>query len=472
MNINDYVNKLWASLLADDVPSDFGNVTYYGLLKDTLLLFKKLNEEWEIKKDGFNEQIDSAVKILNSAIELLNSVDTSVDELNAKYSEFVSTVNTEITRFENETNSKIEQLSSSIGETINEYMNSPEFESKINEKISEILEGSGFKELIQGIIAETQIEFRKVNVSGSNASSFRNALAINGALLRKSTSDRYQTMEKDIIFNNALGIRSKMNNNSILTILMLSSSNIFNIGSVAVDMVINSKSRPNLLINNNQQKMAFLSDLINYIDRTNPFIPATSIFKIGQRMAIQSNSDNNTVILGDYDYTTCLAVKDINSRPKMKTKNGVNFDLSTKNDVTVEVTKQLNTFVDKIYHVGRIIETLDPDFNPNTIIGKWEPFGGGRVTVGVDVNNPIMNEAGKTFGENEHTLTIDEMPSHSHAQFVTAKSLQTTGVRVDYNEDGASGAFEQGVDTGNTGNGQPHNNMQPSITVYRWIRIS
>ena len=68
MDINEYINKLWASLLADDVPSDFGNVTYYGLLKDTLLLFKKLNEEWEIKKDGFNEQIDSAVKILNSAI--------------------------------------------------------------------------------------------------------------------------------------------------------------------------------------------------------------------------------------------------------------------------------------------------------------------------------------------------------------------------------------------------------------------
>lgn len=472
MNINEYINKLWSSLLADDVPSDFGNVTYYGLLKDTLLLFKKLNEEWELKKDGFNEQIDSAVKILNSAMELLNSVDTSVDELNAKYSEFVSTVNTEISRFENETNSKIEQLSTSIGETIDEYMNSPEFESKINEKIGEILEGSGFKELIQSIIAETQIEFSKVNVSGSNATSFINAMANNGALLRNSSSDKYRTMGKDIIFNNASGIRSKMNNNSLLTILMLSSSNIFNIGSIAVDMVINSKSRPNLLINNNQQKMAFLSDLINYIDRTNPFIPTTSIFKIGQRMAIQSNSDNDTVIFGDYDYSTCLAVKDINSRPKMITKSGTSFDLSIKNDVTSEVKKQVNSFINKIYHVGRIIETLDPDFNPNTIIGKWEPFGGGRVTVGVDVNNPKMNEAGMTLGEAEVTLTIDEMPNHSHAQYVTAKTSPTTGVRVDYNEDGASGAFEQGINTGNTGNGQPHNNMQPSITVYRWIRIS
>lgn len=471
MNINEYINKLWSSLLADDVPSDFGNVTYYGLLKDTLLLFKKLNEEWELKKDGFNEQIDSAVKILNSAMELLNSVDTSVDELNAKYSEFVSTVNTEISRFENETNSKIEQLSTSIGETIDEYMNSPEFESKINEKIGEILEGSGFKELIQNIINETTINFKNVNVSGENKENFLNALINNGCLIRTGNSSE-RTMNRALYMANNIPLNSFTNKSEIIVLAQIDKTNTIIYGSPSCKINLQSSSRPNVNVNNNQQKMAFLSDLINYIDRTNPFIPTASIFKIGQRMAIQSNSDNDTVIFGDYDYSTCLAVKDINSRPKMITKSGTSFDLSIKNDVTSEVKKQLNSFIDKIYHVGRIIETLDPDFNPNTIIGKWEPFGGGRVTVGVDVNNPIMNEAGKTFGENEHTLTVNEMPSHSHAQFVTAKTSPTTGVRVDYNEDGASGAFEQGINTGNTGNGQPHNNMQPSITVYRWIRIS
>lgn len=471
MDINEYINKLWSSLLADDVPSDFGNVTYYGLLKDTLLLFKKLNEEWELKKDGFNEQIDSAVKILNSAMELLNSVDTSVDELNTKYSEFINTVNTEITRFEKETNSKIEQLSTSIGETINEYMNSPEFESKITEKIDGILEGSGFKKLIQNIIAETQIEFKNVNVSGNNATDFKLALQESGALMRNGSTNA-RTMQQALYLANQIPLYCYRNDGSLCQAIIINGNNNFIIGNTANILNLQSSKRPKLIIGSIPHEMAYYSDLAKYISASNPSIPATSIFKIGQRMAIQSNSGNNTVIFGDYDYTTCLAVKDINSRPKMKTKNGVNFDLSTKNDVTVEVTKQLNTFIDKIYHVGRIIETIDEEFDPNTIIGHWELFGKGRVTVCVDKNNPSMNEAGMTLGEAKVTLTVDEMPNHSHMQYVTAKTDPTTGVRVDYNEDGASGAFEQGINTGNTGNGQPHNNMQPSITVYRWMRIS
>lgn len=472
MNINEYINKLWSSLLADDVPSDFGNVTYYGLLKDTLLLFKKLNEEWEIKKDGFNEQIDSAVKILNSAMELLNSVDTSVDELNAKYSEFINTVNTEIAKFEKETNDKIEQLSTNIGETITEYVNSPEFEELLTTKVDEILQGAGFETLVQDIIAKTTIEFSKVNVSGNNAISFKSAVANSGSIIRDSVSDNNRTMFNNLIFNNNKGITLKNIDNIPSLILYLTENSVIVFGTDKYLMQIYSKSRPYIYANSINQQMAFLSDLNNYINKENPSIPTTSIFKIGNRNAISSNNDNDVVTLGDFDYPLYLAVKDINTRPKMYTKTGTSFDLAIKNDVTNEVTKQVNSLLNKIYHVGRIIETIDPDFNPNTIIGKWEPFGGGRVTVGVDVNNPIMNEAGKTFGENEHTLTVDEMPQHSHAQYVTAKTSPTTGVRVDYNEDGASGAFEQGINTGNTGGGQPHNNMQASVSVYRWIRIS
>lgn len=467
MDINEYVNKLWSSLLADDVPSDFGNVTYYGLLKDTLLLFKKLNEEWEIKKDSFNEQIDSAVKILDSAIKLLNSVDMSVDELNAKYSEFINTVNIEIARFENETNSKIEQLSTSIDETIDEYMNSPEFESKINEKISQILEGSGFKELIQGIIAETTIDFKNVNVNGENKENFLNALINNGCLIRTGNSSE-RTMNRALYMANNIPLNGFTKNSQIIVLAQIDNTDTIIYGSPSCKINLRSSSRPNVNVNNNQQQMTFLSDLINYINKTNPFIPTTSIFKIGGRSAISSNTDNDEVIIGDYDYPLYLAVKDINTRPKMVTKSGTSFELSIKNDVTSEVTKQVNSLLNKIYHVGRIIETLDPDFNPNSLIGQWQLFGEGKVTVCVDKDNPIMNEAGKTFGENEHTLTIDEMPSHNHPESVPdfIQNTATGSVQFGYIANGAKRATEM------AGGGQPHNNMQASVSVYRWIRIS
>lgn len=467
MNINEYINKLWSSLLADDVPSDFGNVTYYGLLKDTLLLFKKLNEEWEIKKDSFNEQIDSAVKILNSAMELLNSVDTSVDELNVKYSEFVNTVNTEITRFEKETNDKIDALSTNISETISEYVNSPEFKTLLTDKVDEILQGVGFETLVQDIIAKTTIEFSKVNVSGSNATAFKNAVGSSGALIRNGNSNE-RTMGQVLYLANKIGIFCYKKGGGLCRAVVVDENDNFIIGNTGNTLNLQSSTRPSLLIDANQQQMAFLTDLVNYINRNTPFIPATSTFKIGGRNAISSNEDNDVVTIGDFDYPLYLAVKDINSRPKMYTKTGTSFDLAIRNDVTNEVRKQVNSFIDKIYHIGRIIETIDEDFDPNTIIGHWQLFGEGKVTVCVDKDNPIMNEAGKTFGENEHTLTIDEMPSHNHPESVPdfIQNTATGSVQFGYIANGAKRATEM------AGGGQPHNNMQASISVYRWIRIS
>ncbi len=81
--------------------------------------------------------------------------------------------------------------------------------------------------------------------------------------------------------------------------------------------------------------------------------------------------------------------------------------------------------------------------------------------------------AASTGGAATHTLTVAELPAHSHAQNVTANVSAGPGIRDDYDADSAgSAAFPQGISTGNAGSGDPHNNMPPYLAVYVWERTA
>ena len=127
--------------------------------------------------------------------------------------------------------------------------------------------------------------------------------------------------------------------------------------------------------------------------------------------------------------------------------------------------------IDNFYPIGSIYQSTAPT-NPSTFMGGvWERFGNGRVLVGVDETDADFNAANKQDGEKTHTLTIDEMPSHSHRQFVSANNGNDS-IRRDWDSDGSGRAYDQGMETGKTGGNQPHNNLQPYITVYRWRRTA
>lgn len=121
-----------------------------------------------------------------------------------------------------------------------------------------------------------------------------------------------------------------------------------------------------------------------------------------------------------------------------------------------------------VYPVGAIYLSVN-NTNPSSLFGfgTWE-----RIEDRFLLGASSTYVAGTTGGETSHFLTIDEMPSHSHA-FLRHQ--------FDRN-DGDNGADVYGANnktlpqvnatTDATGGGQAHNNMPPYLVVYMWKRVS
>lgn len=140
--------------------------------------------------------------------------------------------------------------------------------------------------------------------------------------------------------------------------------------------------------------------------------------------------------------------------------------------------------LDKIYPVGAVyISTSSTD--PGTLFGgTWEQLKD-RFLLGA--GDTYSN--GETGGKASHTLTVDEMPTHTHKQNAHSHVQHNY---TWYNHSGkvdgkipTSGAFNAEASNSsnfstnsttatnqNTGGGQAHNNMPPYLVVYMWKRTA
>lgn len=146
--------------------------------------------------------------------------------------------------------------------------------------------------------------------------------------------------------------------------------------------------------------------------------------------------------------------------------------MATASATTLATSESIKTYVDSatnLYPVGSIYMNASNSSNPSTLLGfgTWVAFGAGRVPVGIDATQSEFNTGEKTGGAKTHTLTEQEIPSHSHSlgsfgnnpysgTFSASSSLTNQGTRS----------------TGATGGGQSHNNLQPYIVVYMWKRTA
>ena len=126
-----------------------------------------------------------------------------------------------------------------------------------------------------------------------------------------------------------------------------------------------------------------------------------------------------------------------------------------------------DNWLDKVFPIGSIYKSVDSTSPEELFGGAWMSWGQGKVPVGVDSNDNDFSGIEKTGGEKIHTLSVNELPSHTHMLHLVSNQLGNGGVRwgTTYSQ------YDGNVDTYSTGNSQPHNNMQPYETLYMWKRV-
>lgn len=117
------------------------------------------------------------------------------------------------------------------------------------------------------------------------------------------------------------------------------------------------------------------------------------------------------------------------------------------------------------YPVGSIYMSVN-NINPSNFFGgTWEEIKDKFLLSAGDIYS-----AGSTGGEETHTLTVDEMPNHSHSYIAFNKNITNTDQIA-----GACVVSTQDPYTDSTtsiGGSKAHNNMPPYLAVYVWKRIA
>lgn len=184
-------------------------------------------------------------------------------------------------------------------------------------------------------------------------------------------------------------------------------------------------------------------------------------------------------------------------------------------DDQTDLQNALASVLQRAYPVGSVYINASNSAKPSTLLGfgTWVSLGAGRCLMGVDTSQTEFNTVGKTGGEKTHTLTTDEMPSHTHGVNISTSSNGTStgkvkplviddggGSDTNYTVSGNcsvpggrhNGACSTGSNnhwielqitvpnhthsvignTGSSGGNGAHNNLAPYITVYMWKRTA
>lgn len=145
---------------------------------------------------------------------------------------------------------------------------------------------------------------------------------------------------------------------------------------------------------------------------------------------------------------------------------------NSDSDYDVGWVDQINkTFLlNYAFPIGSIIYNASADFDPNTAYGgTWEKIKG-RMIIGYNESDSDFNTLKSTGGSKTHTITINEMPAHTHnikyGNYQT--NVGTSGPQIYSN-------VENDIKTRattSTGTGTAMNIMNPYYVANIWLRTA
>ena len=146
---------------------------------------------------------------------------------------------------------------------------------------------------------------------------------------------------------------------------------------------------------------------------------------------------------------------------------------------TLNAAKLAKTeLLDAVYPIGSLYMSVNAA-DPNTLFGgTWERLKDRFLLAAGDTY-----AAGATGGEAAHTLTVAEMPAHTHGISRTGTISEPSvllGAPGQYTGNAFASLGTSGIDAlatttysvATTGGGTAHNNMPPYLTVYMWKRTA
>lgn len=178
-------------------------------------------------------------------------------------------------------------------------------------------------------------------------------------------------------------------------------------------------------------------------------------------------SSSDYLIIDNGTDTSKIPATAVGTDTTYPTATQAQITAGTSTTPSVVTPKLLHDFMLAIYPVGSIYMSVSSTSPATLFGGTWERI---KDTFLLSAGNTYS--AGATGGEATHKLTVDEMPSHTHAiYYYLSSGSKSFGYSFQDKGEPSSQTTSSGGIV-NTGGSTAHNNMPPYLAVYVWKRTA